>query len=319
MKKYDIYWASYLKEESKFKNKSDLTEDDFTIRPVLILDNDIIVKIAKITSHAPRKDTKEYLIKDWKSAGLRNESTIRFSKKDIISPQLLIKYIGHLAEEDIKVIESAHLDESIDNNALQEMKAEDLDKAIKEMYEYTKEHMGGTFDPHTLKPLDLSQMSKKYIVPVNTEVSNFNSDLPNYEVFKQAVLKQRKAALNTGSKIVYVGTWIQNDHKDSSVDVSKLFKSKYLAFKNTPSYEKKILYINEKGDFVELDNPNYIPSKEVKESVLQEKVVVELPDGRLSYRGKVMTVEEFYNMVFEVLDNIPVKELTPEDVKDWVY
>ena len=114
MNKFDIYWAKYLKDESKLKSKQDLQESDFTRRPVLILDNDIIIKIAKITTHTPHKNYQdEYIIKNWRAANLVCPSTIRFSKKDLVTSECLLDKIGHLSEEDIKAIKEAKLVEKL--------------------------------------------------------------------------------------------------------------------------------------------------------------------------------------------------------------
>lgn len=117
MERFDIYWAKFLKDESKYTPKNKLTKNDFTRRPVLIIDDDIVVKIAKVTTHNPRvKFKKEYAIKDCKGAGLPEQSTIRFSKKDTVTHAVILDKIGRLTEQDINNILAARLLESFNNS-----------------------------------------------------------------------------------------------------------------------------------------------------------------------------------------------------------
>ena len=117
MEKYDIYWAYFLKDESATKNQNELTEDDFTRRPALILDDDIVVKVAKSTTHNPRKEFKgEYRVMNWKESGFTQPSTIRFSKIYLMNKKHIEDKMGHLSEEDIQKIKSLKLVEHLLEN-----------------------------------------------------------------------------------------------------------------------------------------------------------------------------------------------------------
>lgn len=102
MKKFDIYWYSF-----KY-------EDDLRIvktRPVLVLDEDIIIPVAKITSTLDIRTKSDYTIVNWKESGLTKPSVIRFDKKELVIKSALSEkdYIGHLSEEDIQNITKLHL------------------------------------------------------------------------------------------------------------------------------------------------------------------------------------------------------------------
>ncbi len=105
MNKFDIYWADFDYEENDGQSKR---------RPVLLLDVDIILPIAKITSKEIRTN-KDYEIKKWQDAGLDKESVIRFDKIMLVMQKDLKEedYIGHLSEEDIKAIKEKKLVESL--------------------------------------------------------------------------------------------------------------------------------------------------------------------------------------------------------------
>lgn len=105
MNKFDIYWADFDYEENDGQSKR---------RPVLLLDVDIILPVAKITSKETRTN-KDYIIKNWKDAGLDKESVIRFDKIMLAMQKDLKEedYIGHLSEEDIKTIKEKKLVESL--------------------------------------------------------------------------------------------------------------------------------------------------------------------------------------------------------------
>lgn len=105
MEKFDIYWANFTYEEN-----SELIKR----RPVLLLDVDILLPIAKITSKEKRTE-KDYTIKNWKEAGLDKPSVIRFNKtKWLISSALAAEdKIGHLDQEDIKEIKRLKLVEKL--------------------------------------------------------------------------------------------------------------------------------------------------------------------------------------------------------------
>jgi hypothetical protein len=65
-----------------------------------------MVQVAKITGaeHGQRSEF-DYVIKDYKAAGLTKPSIIRFDKTILVGKSQLTDYIGHLSEEDIKAIQ----------------------------------------------------------------------------------------------------------------------------------------------------------------------------------------------------------------------
>lgn len=97
IKKYNLYLADVNYENT----------EEHKIRPVIQINDGLYLPVvAKITSHPPRKGYKlEYAIQDWKEAGLKKPSTIRFSNVFEIEKDDLIKKIGHLSSNDIVTIE----------------------------------------------------------------------------------------------------------------------------------------------------------------------------------------------------------------------
>ena len=69
--KYDVCLVEFV-------FKDDINQSKY--RPCLVLDKDIVIPIAQITSHEPRIDS-DYQIKDLLEAGLDKNSTIRFNYK----------------------------------------------------------------------------------------------------------------------------------------------------------------------------------------------------------------------------------------------
>lgn len=106
MEKFDIYWYDFVYEENKGESK---------VRPVLVLDVDVILPIAKITS-CDIRTAKDYRILNWKEAGLTKPSVIRFDKNALILKSSLSDsgYIGHLAAIDIDKIKTLHLVENLE-------------------------------------------------------------------------------------------------------------------------------------------------------------------------------------------------------------
>lgn len=97
MKKYDIILVNFVFEDDKKK---------FKIRPAVVMDNkEIYLIVAKITSHSSRTKN-DYLIEDWKSAGLKTPSIIRLDKTMEIKSTDILKKIGTLSENDIKNLSS---------------------------------------------------------------------------------------------------------------------------------------------------------------------------------------------------------------------
>ena len=76
------------------------------IRPVLIYEDCIVWFVSfKITTHTPRPYCDgEYVIQDWKEAGLHYPSVIRCTKKTTLLPGDLKKKLGRLSMRDIKEV-----------------------------------------------------------------------------------------------------------------------------------------------------------------------------------------------------------------------
>lgn len=119
MDRFDIYLAKISYEEDKklFKN-----------RPVLVTLSDIpFAIIAPITSkHLVVPQKEEYIIQDWRGAGLSCPSKIKFQEKQLLDVQKNIKNIskskagikiGHLSDIDIKELKKRHLVESLKGNS----------------------------------------------------------------------------------------------------------------------------------------------------------------------------------------------------------
>lgn len=78
--------------------------DEVKPRPVLVakIENNVYALCVKITKHPPRtKYEGEYAIKKWREAGLRMQSTIRFSQMYRLSEDDLKTKVGTLHPIDI--------------------------------------------------------------------------------------------------------------------------------------------------------------------------------------------------------------------------
>lgn len=74
-------------------------------RPVLVLEDGTVYVIAlMITSHEQRNMYGEYDVVKWQSAGLRKPSTIRITRKLMLSEEDLISKIGDLQPLDIVLL-----------------------------------------------------------------------------------------------------------------------------------------------------------------------------------------------------------------------
>lgn len=70
------------------------------IRPVLILDDTaVIIECLKMTGQPPRAG--EYVLKNWKEAGLHKPTVVRISKRLALSRERIRKQIGTLSVVDI--------------------------------------------------------------------------------------------------------------------------------------------------------------------------------------------------------------------------
>ena len=74
--------------------------DETKIRPVLIIDGSTyLVKCLSVTSNTSRPE--DYVIKEWKEAGLKKPSSIRVHKSIELDPSFLSHKIGRLQPIDI--------------------------------------------------------------------------------------------------------------------------------------------------------------------------------------------------------------------------
>ena len=75
-------------------------------RPVLVLEDGTVYVIAlMITSHDQRNIYGEYDITKWQSAGLKNPSTIRITRKLKLEETDLIRKMGDLQPYDIVMLQ----------------------------------------------------------------------------------------------------------------------------------------------------------------------------------------------------------------------
>lgn len=99
-----IYDNGYLNETGEKK------------RPALVLDNDVMLPVAKITLKMKHKGRPNHCeIVNWKEAGLKEPSLIDFSSQMLIGRTQLkaAEYWGHLQDEDLESIKRLRLHESL--------------------------------------------------------------------------------------------------------------------------------------------------------------------------------------------------------------
>lgn len=90
MKRYDIFLA-----EVPFDDV-----EGSKVRPVLILDERVyLISCLSITSNTSRPE--DYVIRQWKEAGLRKPSSIRILNELELEPSMLDRRIGSLQPIDI--------------------------------------------------------------------------------------------------------------------------------------------------------------------------------------------------------------------------
>ena len=99
----EVWWAKFPYED---------TPDEYTIRPVVVLDETTIgILSVKVTKHSPRDfDPYDIPIFYWSKAGLKLASTARVSKTLILDPNRFKEKIGDLVESDIQNIKKAYME-----------------------------------------------------------------------------------------------------------------------------------------------------------------------------------------------------------------
>ena len=92
LRQYDIYWAEVPFEDT----------DDSKIRPVIILDDRTVFVIGVgVTSQSPKPKSNDYVIQDWKEAGLSKQSAAKLDRKVKIPAERIKEKIGRLSSRDI--------------------------------------------------------------------------------------------------------------------------------------------------------------------------------------------------------------------------
>lgn len=110
MEKFDIYDLDFIYQEDKLK-ENPRTKN----RPVLILGNDILIPVVKITG-TERSDPKVYKINKWKEAGLDKPSYIDFGRQELVKKAFIEsngKFRGKLSDIDIQNIKSKKFTEGL--------------------------------------------------------------------------------------------------------------------------------------------------------------------------------------------------------------
>lgn len=93
---WNIYWARVAFEDDPNTTK---------LRPVVILqDGGAFIMSYYATSKAPKPGYDCYSLKDWKAAGLSEQTVIRLDKLLKLIPSDLHEYIGCLSEQDTLLI-----------------------------------------------------------------------------------------------------------------------------------------------------------------------------------------------------------------------
>ena len=91
MKRWEIYWADVRFEDT----------DGYKVRPVVILNETVAFVVGfGVYSASPRPKTNDYVIRDWKQAGLDHQSTIRPDRLVSIDKNRVYEKIGELSKRD---------------------------------------------------------------------------------------------------------------------------------------------------------------------------------------------------------------------------
>jgi mRNA interferase MazF len=278
MNKFDLYWFDYVNQDGTKKT-----------RPVLLLEEGIILPIAEVTSHDTRTD-KDYKIVKWQEAGLTKPSTIRFDKIQFATSSLLKDNIGHLDQEDIDKIEELKLVEKL---------MEDIEKhdALNPVL----------FDGEELKP-EIKEAIEKI---VDTFIKELREDNIKFNL-KDIVL--------VGSNVSY------NYTKDSDLDIhiiadseglecpDDLYPLLYSAYR---SIFNKNYDINIKGIpaeiYVEVDKPAGISNGiySLKDGWVKKPEVREIPDlDKEAFDKLFKEWEEKYNLLLKQIN---------EELSDDIY
>ncbi|MDO4493820.1 MAG: type II toxin-antitoxin system PemK/MazF family toxin [Clostridia bacterium] len=91
-KEYDLWWTMV-----KFEDDPDRQKE----RPVMVMSprNDSATGFY-VTSQNPRPGERDFVIRDWKAAGLTKPSTIRLDRRVPLSKEICREKIGNLSRND---------------------------------------------------------------------------------------------------------------------------------------------------------------------------------------------------------------------------
>lgn len=97
LNKWDVWLAAV-----KFEDKPDVIKE----RPVIIYDKHKAFLLSfKVTGQMPRKNfAGEYVLQEWKEAGLDTVSVVRTEQQLKLVPQDFRKKLGHLRTRDIMAL-----------------------------------------------------------------------------------------------------------------------------------------------------------------------------------------------------------------------
>lgn len=103
-RKWDIYLAKVKYEDV----------EDYKIRPVLVLQSGeaVTIECLKMTGQPPRAG--EYILREWRKAGLRKQTVVRVGKRLRLRTSEIIKRIGRL-----DLIDMVALEQLLDNNFIE--------------------------------------------------------------------------------------------------------------------------------------------------------------------------------------------------------
>lgn len=98
----DVWWAKFPYEDNP---------NEYTIRPVVILDKDTVGLLSvKVTKHKTRDcDPYDTPIMYWNEAGLKLASTARVSKTMILDSSKFKELIGTLHPDDLQNIQEQYM------------------------------------------------------------------------------------------------------------------------------------------------------------------------------------------------------------------
>lgn len=91
LNKWEIWWADVKFEDSPQEKR----------RPVIVIDEStaFVLSLA-ITSSSPRPGYRDYVLRDWESAGLKKPSTVKLGRKVPLARDKFVSKIGVVSKTD---------------------------------------------------------------------------------------------------------------------------------------------------------------------------------------------------------------------------